>query len=188
MNEQFQAVIRIDKIGKISGNVYETDSKDIYFPLRVESMEAGFAGSVRAEYKKILEDIKNKCCHINYFISSQSNRLVQKIYDSYGDNPCFPWDKYADYGVFKNSENNKWYALIMTIDFIKIDKKYTGTIEVVNLKLSQDKIPILASRAGFYPAYHMNKKNWITIVLNDTITYNELFELLDESYAFTLKK
>ena len=34
----------------------------------------------------------------------------------------------------------------------------------------------------------MNKKSWITIVLDDTVADDFLFELLDESHAFTLRK
>lgn len=188
MDGNFKAVVKIDVAGNICGDVYDTDSDDIYFPLRVESMEAGFVGAVRFEYEKILQDIKEHCCRINYFIYPQANRLAQKIYEKYGDVPCFPWDKFAGYGVFKNPENNKWYALVMNIDFAKLDQNCCGETEAVNLKVNADKIPDLITHKGFYSAYHMNKKNWITIVLDDSITDDVLFELLDESHAFTLFK
>ena len=185
MNGDFKAVVTIDKKGKISGEVYETDSDDIYFPLRVESMVAGFVGQVREEYEHILSDIKAHCCRTNYFIYPQANRLTQEIYTRYGDNPTFPWDKFDGYGVFKNPDSDKWYALIMNIDKSKLDKKLSGEIEAVNIKLDEDKIPQLLKKRGFYPAYHMNKKNWITIVLDDSVTDEVLFGLVDESHAFT---
>lgn len=37
------------------------------------------------------------------------------------------------------------------------------------------------------PAYHMNKKNWISILLNDTVQDKVPFDLLDESHNFTIK-
>lgn len=188
MNGDFRAVIKISESGIVSGNVYETDSDDIYVPLRVESMAAGFAGEVRGEYEKILQDIMEKCCRIKYFVFPQANRLCEKIREKYGDNPCFPWEKFNGHGVFKNPQNNKWYALIMCIDAAKIDKNLCGKIEVVNIKLSEDKIPHLHTEKGFYPAYHMNKKSWITIVLNDTVVDDMLFKLLDESHGFTVGK
>ena len=188
MNGDFRAVVRVDAKGKVSGNVYETDSDDIYFPLRVESMAAGFAGEVRAEYEKILQNIKADCCHINYFAGPQANRLTLKIYEKYGDNPSFPWEKFDDYGVFKNPDNNKWYALIMNLDLTKLDKKRSGKAEIVNIKLNEDKISALIGQKGFYPAYHMNKKSWITIVLDDSVSDETLFALLEESHAFTLGK
>lgn len=187
MNDDFKAVVNIDAEGQIIGKVFETATDDEFLPLRIENME-GFAGEVRAEYQKILGDIKDKCCSINYFVHPQSNRLTQKILEKYGDSPCFPWDTFSGYGVFKNPDSDKWYALVMNMDFSKLDKKLSGEVEVVNIKLSEDKISVLHKKKGFYPAYHMNKKSWITIVLNDTVTDDELFDLLAESHSFSLGK
>ena len=50
-----------------------------------------------------------------------------------------------------------------------------------------DKIKELHKEKGFYPAYHMNKKNWISILLNDTVPDKALLDLLDESHGFTIK-
>ena len=188
MNDTFEAVIKVDEKGRFSGEVYETDSGEIYIPLRVESMASGFVGEVRKSYELILENIKLNCCNENYFCYEQANRLTSEIYEKYGDKPCFPWDKFEGYGVFKNQENNKWYALVMTLDFGKLDEEQNGEIEVVNLKLNKDKIAKLIGEKGFYPAYHMNKKNWITVTLNDFVADELLFELLDESHSFTLGK
>ena len=37
---------------------------------------------------------------------------------------------------------------------------------------------------GIYEAYHMNKKNWISILLNDSLDDELLFKLLDNSYRY----
>lgn len=186
MDGDFKAVVNVTSKGNVSGTVIEIATEDEFLPLRVENME-GFAGKVRTEYQKILKDIKANCCRINYFASPQANRLTQIIYDNYGDNPVFPWDN-DDAGVFKNPDNGKWYALIMSIDRSKLNKKLSGEVEVVNIKLDEAKIPELHKQDGFYPAYHMNKKNWLTITLDDTVSDKVLLELINESHAFTLGK
>jgi len=186
MNGDFEAAVTIDDKGHISGTVYEVATGDEFLPLRVENME-GFAGEVRAEYKQILEDIKADCCRINYFMQPQANRLTEMIYKTYGDIPSFPWE-FDGYGVFRNPNNEKWYALVMNIDKSKLDKKLSGEVEVVNLKLNEENIRHLLQQKGFYPAYHMNKKSWITILLDDSIKDDVLFALLDESHAFTTAK
>ena len=186
MNGEFKAVITVNGAGHISGNVFETATQDIFLPLRVESMD-GFAGEVRNAYMEILKDIKEKCCHENVFISSQANRFAEAIYKKYGDKPVFPWDDFSG-GVFKNPDNGKWYAIVMDINAQKVDKKLTGDVEVVNIKLDPEKIQDLHKEKGFYPAYHMNKKNWISILLNDTVPDLVLLGLLDESHAFTQSK
>lgn len=186
MNGDFKAVVNVTPTGVVSGTVFEVATEDEFLPLRVENME-GFAGEVRAEYQKILENIKADCCRINYFAHPQANRLTQAIYNAYGDEPIFPWDN-DDAGVFKNPNNGKWYALIMNIDRSKLDKKLSGAVEVVNIKLDEAKIPELHKQNGFYPAYHMNKKNWLTITLDDTVPDDILLALVDESHTFTLGK
>ena len=188
MNGEFKAIVIIDKQGQVFGEVYETDSEESYLPLRVDSMAVGYVGQVRSEYKKILENIKVHCAVENYFMGEQANRLVLHIMDKYRDSPVFPWEKFNRYGVFKNLDNGKWYALIMTIDWSILNKKFSGEVEVVNFKLNEEKIPSLVTQKGFYPAYHMNKKNWITIVLDETVCDGVLFDLLEESHAFTLDK
>lgn len=187
MNWDFRAVITIDSAGRVLGTVYEIATQDEYLPLRVESMD-GFAAEVRNAYTKILKDIKKKCCHENVFIFPQTNRLADEIYKKYGDKPEFPWPKYPTFGVFKNPNNGKWYALVMALNLQKVDKKLAGEVEVMNIKLDPEKIKELHKEKGFYPAYHMNKKNWISILLNDTVPDKVLLALLDESHRFTIKK
>ena len=186
MDGDFKAVITVDGIGHISGTIYDIATDDEYLPLRVDDV-GGFALKVRNAYIDTLKDIKEKCCHENVFISRQANRLAQKIYEKYEDSPVFPWDDFSG-GVFKNPNNGKWYAIVMAINIQKVDKKLAGDVEVVNIKLDPQKIKELHKEQGFYPAYHMNKKNWISILLNDTVPDDFLFELLDESHTFTLSK
>ena len=186
MNDDFKAIITIDNAGHVSGNVYEIATEDEYLPLRVESMD-GFAAEVRNTYMDILKDINEKCCHENVFISDQANRLANEIYKKYGDKAVFPWDDFSG-GVFKNPKNGKWYAIVMNINVQKVDKNLTGEVEVINIKLDPNKIKELYKEKGFYPAYHMNKKNWISILLNDIVPDDFLFELLDKSHTFTLSK
>jgi predicted DNA-binding protein (MmcQ/YjbR family) len=61
-------------------------------------------------------------------------------------------------------------------------------VEVINLKLDKEKIPELIKRHGFYPAYHMNKKYWISIVLDNIISDKELLTLVEESYNYAVGK
>ena len=53
---------------------------------------------------------------------------------------------------------------------------------IINVKLDENKIPVLLKKKGFYKAYHMNKISWISIILNDTLKDKDIIPLLDESY------
>jgi len=188
MNDSFKAIVTIDQTGLVNGVVYDVDSDDVYMPLRVEEMAVGFAGLVRSAYEAVLEDIKTHCFVACQFVGAQANRIAELIKQHYGDEPDFPWEKSEDYGVFRNPINEKWYALIMNIDKSKIDKKLSGAVDVVNIKLDENEIRLLLKEKGFYPAYHMNKKSWITLILDETLNDDTVMELIDKSHAFTIGK
>ena len=38
---------------------------------------------------------------------------------------------------------------------------------------------------GIYPAYHMNHKTWISVVLDETLPDEKILELIDTSYQLT---
>ena len=42
-------------------------------------------------------------------------------------------------------------------------------VEVMNLKADPDLIPRLVQADGICPAWHMNKKHWISVLLDDTL-------------------
>lgn len=73
----------------------------------------------------------------------------------------------------------------MDIDYSKIDKNKNGLIYILNIK--SNNVDELISNNGFYPSYHMNKKNWITIVLDNNIDVNYIKSLIDISYELVKK-
>ena len=40
---------------------------------------------------------------------------------------------------------------------------------------------------GIYDAYHMNKKSWVSIILNDTVSDELIIKLIDNSYSLLNK-
>lgn len=185
-NNEFKVIIEISKDGKIISKVFDIENNDEFLPLNVELQQGAFIGEVREEYTEILTEIRDKCFSKNYFVSPQANRITDLIIKKYGDNPNFMWEKFSDYGVFKNSDNNKWYGIIMNISYSKLGLDNNNFVEVINLKLDKDKIPKLLRKDGFYPAWHMNKKYWITITLDETLSDGEILNFVEESYSYTV--
>ena len=52
----------------------------------------------------------------------------------------------------------------------------------MNLKVDQDKIDALLKKPGLYPAFHMNKKCWVSVILDDTLSDTMLQAMVSESY------
>lgn len=179
LNDTFKVVITIDN--KLTGKVIDLDFNEEYNNFRFENT-GEFNSKIKNEYIDILNDIKNKCYIEKYFISNQANRITKLIYERYSDNPLFLWND--DNGVFKNPRNDKWYGIIMHINKNKIDNE-DQDVNILNVKLDKDEIVDLLKEKGFYTAYHMNKKYWITIVLDDTITDELIMDLIAKSHEYT---
>lgn len=183
--DNFRVNIVIDEQGMVHGKIYDLNVEDEYINFRIESQVGEFVNSVREEYKNILKDIRKHCFEKLYFITEQANRITRKIIEKYNNEPEFVWDKFPGYGIFRNANNEKWYGLIMNIDRSKIDKDSLGEIEVINVKLDDEEIPNLLKQQGFYPSYHMNKKNWVTITLDDTLSDEEIMKYVCISHKYT---
>ncbi len=184
-NNGFKAILEISKSGKISGTVFDIENNDEFLPLKIESQQGAFVGKIREEYQKILIDIRDKCFSERYFIFPQTNRITNLIISKYGDSPNFMWEQFPDCGVFKNKTNNKWYGIIMNINYSKIGENNDKPVEIINIKLDKNEIQELLTKNGFYPAWHMNKKSWITITLDEKLSDNEIMQLIEESYSYT---
>ena len=178
LDDSFKAVITISDT--LKGKVIDLETNEEYINIRTKMM-GSFVNKVREEYEKILLDIKKNCFNETPFISDQSNRVTKYIKDKYNDDPEFLWEKYPNFGIFRNKNNNKWYAALMNIDYSKFSDR-SGEVEIINIKIDKNKLNDLLKIPGIYEAYHMNKKSWITIVLDDTLDDKEVFKLLDESY------
>ncbi|MBQ8131525.1 MAG: MmcQ/YjbR family DNA-binding protein [Bacilli bacterium] len=179
----FKAQITV-KNDIIEGKVLDMDLDEEYTNFRIENNVGSFANQVREEYQEILLDIREKCFSKKRFISNQANRIADKLKEKYNDEPYFEWKDTPDFGVYKNKNTKKWYGLIMNIAREKI-KDGEGKVDVLNIKIDDKKIPELLKKKGFYPAYHMNKKYWITITLDETVEDKDIMSLIEESYGYS---
>lgn len=191
MNGDFQAIIQIDEDGQVIGSVIDTMNNEEYLQLRVKNLKSEYVKSVRNAYEELLQDIVDKCCKEVLFVCEQANRITNKIIEKYNISPDFPWEKkeYQTYGIFRHIDTRKWFALIMDIKWKSLLKnKDERLVDVMNLKINVDDGDKLRAKKGIYPAYHMNKKHWITIVLDDSLTDDDVIALIQDSYNLTGKK
>lgn len=99
----------------------------------------------------------------------------------------YPWADSPEYTVFRHADNHKWFALIMTVQYATIKVNQTGTVDILNLKSDPDLIDDLIKTPGILPAYHMNKRHWVTVLLDGTCLADRVKTLVDLSYQLTAK-
>ena len=115
-------------------------------------------------------------------------QLEEFIVKTYGVEPDYPWMKYPSFAVFRHADNNKWFAVIMTINRSALNLDGDGLVDVVNLKCDPNFAPLLWEEAGIFPAYHMNKSHWITVALDGSVEQDNLKFFLEMSAKLTGKK
>ena len=85
----------------------------------------------------------------------------------YGTLPDHPFEGDFETAVLRHGENRKWYAIVMRVSRRKCGFESDETIDVVNLKLPTELFGSFGASDGVYPAYHMNKLHWISVLLSD---------------------
>lgn len=182
MDGDFKAVIEISDV--LKGKVIDNNSNEEYMPLRIESFDGEYVCKVREAYKSILKRIADICCTDVFFASDQANRIANLIYERYGVKPDFPWKD--DNGVFRHLDNNKWFSLIMYVSLDALLKNGDShMLNIMNVKIDISKRDELYEIKGIYPAFHMNHKTWISVVLDDTICDYKIIELIQSSFDLT---
>ncbi|MCR5323680.1 MAG: MmcQ/YjbR family DNA-binding protein [Lachnospiraceae bacterium] len=112
--------------------------------------------------------------------------ILEYIGKKYKATPEYPWQRYPDYAVFRHTDNNKWFALIMEVEGSKLGLDTTEFIPVINLKVDDLILrDILIQQDGIIPAYHMNKQQWVTVLLNGKVPEKQVYDLIDASFVAT---
>ena len=172
--------------GDLSFHVYDQETGDLYPQVHMESMRGTFVGSVREACLEELFDIRKACFEVQEFLCPQTKRIMALVQEKYGNQLEYLWEKSPDTAVLRHEDNQKWYAILMRIPWDRLDKGRDGLVEAVNLK--HDQVADLLSQNGIYPAFHMNKRYWISLPLDDTLTDEKVLELFDRSWFLTSKK
>ena len=147
------------------------------------------------EQKYTLEDVINVLTDSGVktgFDKEAIVRIIQEgIYDqpivvAEGKKPTNGTDGYYEYRFERNLDTKPKVNPDGSVSYaIKLFERDSKVLE--DLKLNKEKIPELIKKNGFYPAYHMNKKYWITLSLNEVIKDEDIMKYLDESYQYTIK-
>ena len=170
----------------VSFQVFDQETGDLYPQVHMESMHGSFVASVREACLEILYQIRKACFEVQDFICPQTKRIMIQVQEKYGNQLEYLWEKSPDTAVLRHEGNQKWYAVLMRIPWDKLEKGREGLVEAVNIK--HDQVAHLLSKKGIYPAFHMNKRYWISVAFDDTLSDEIVLELIEKSWNLTSKK
>ena len=153
--------------------VYDLEFDEIYSLYSVDSAIGETVQNIREHVEKLLSSILG--------LADESGKISSEIIDycnnKYGEN--------HPYILAFINEKNKWYALFLEVEYNKLNKNtnITTKVKILNLKYPTDNISDIIDNQNIFPAYHMNKKHWISIVLDKNIKLETIKELIDISYS-----
>ena len=185
LENDFQLIVSIED-REISFQVYDRETGDLYPQVHMDSMRGSFVRAVREACLEVLLQIRKSCFDVQDFICPQTKRIMAIVQEKYGNQLEYLWEKSPDTAILRHDSNQKWYAVLMKISWEKLDKGREGLVEVINVK--HDQVVSLIQEKGIYPAFHMNKRYWISVPLDDTFTDEKVLELFEISWDLTRKK
>ncbi|MCI9418935.1 MAG: MmcQ protein [Eubacterium sp.] len=113
-------------------------------------------------------------------------KISDFIKKKYKVSPEYPWQKYDSNAVFRHSDNNKWFALVMCVQRCKLGLSGEDHVDVINLKVDDIFFrDTIIQEDGIMPAYHMNKQHWISVLLDGTVAKDRIFDLIHMSFLAT---
>lgn len=179
--ENFNVIVKIGK-DSFEANVIELPFNEEYILFNVLDSKGNFVSKIRTKVNELIEDIVNSC-----FTSLDYRKLLlDYVKEKYGTIPEEPWED-NNHATIKTSNSKKWYGIFMSIPYKTLGLEKSGKIDVLNVKLNPDLIESLIDKKHFFPAYHMNKKYWITILLDSDTDLNLVKSLIDESFKLVEK-
>ncbi len=182
-NDAFNAVISLSLSDQtLTVQLFDSATGEKYVLFDMPSHGA-FVASLREEVQKIIDDIKAKCFETN----DLKDDYIAWIKSKFGAEPDYPWPDDAPYSFVFRCPNEKWFALVMRIKYRQLGLNGDEAVWVVNMKAGQDDIPNLIDRKSIFPAWHMNKKHWITILLTAVTDFEKLCELTEKSYELVTR-
>lgn len=186
MNNEFEIVVEYKE--EILGKIIDLSFNEEYTNYRLNTL-GDYALEIKNEFINLLCDIRDKCADQRLFIYNQPNIINDYIYKTYHVEPAFLFVKDPHLAIYRNNKD-KWFAVIMHLPFNTVDKtsKRLDTVEVMNIKVKPETLEDLIKINGIYEAYHMNKKHWVSVILDESIDHKYIFNMIDTSYNLVNKK
>ena len=165
-------------------HLFDSATGERYALFDMPNAHGAFIAALREEVQQIIDNIKSKCFETN----DLKDDYIAWLKNQFGVEPDYPWPDDAPYSFVFRCPNEKWFALVMRIKYRQLGLNGDEEVWVVNIKAEQDTIPTLIDQKSIFPAWHMNKKHWITVVLTATTDFEKLCELTQKSYELVERK
>ena len=120
------------------------------------------------------------------FKSDEAKKVIEHIRKKYGDELEFLWEKFPENAICRRKDTKKWYVAFIRLPKNKLSLNGTEKVDILDVR--SDEVEKLIDNKTILPAYHMNKKNWVTILLDGNGDLKTVYDLVDKSCLLAKKK
>jgi hypothetical protein len=183
----FSMVVAITRNGLIKTTVIDMETNEPYTLHLADGALGSFVTGVKMEYEQVLTDIAEKCFEPDIFKNTQTKTVIAYVYETYGDSLEFLWPKFPDNAVWRRKDTQKWYGAILTVSRRKLGLPSYEVAEIIDLRIRPDLMDSTVDNIKYFPGWHMNKRNWYTIILDGSVPTEEICRRIDGSYHLATK-
>lgn len=115
--------------------------------------------------------------------------LFSYVKKKYKADPEYLWSRFPEYAILRHSDNKKWFGLVMNVRKEKLGLDGEDMVDILNVKLSDPLlVDMLIQQPGYMRGYHISRGNWVSILLDGSVPFEEICTWLNESYMTTASR
>lgn len=183
----FKLYVFVLKNNYVETELVDLETNEPYVLYKANTLGA-FVSKIRAEIEELLRQIAEKCFDSCLFKSEQTLQIIDYVQRTYGNELEFLWSNSPGNAVWRRKDSKKWYGIIMTVAAGKIGLSLKKSVEILDLRLKAEQMPLTIDNQCYFPGWHMNKKTWYTMVLNNSVATEEIRRRIDISYELAKGK
>jgi predicted DNA-binding protein (MmcQ/YjbR family) len=116
-------------------------------------------------------------------------QLFDYIKKKYKADPEYPWKRSPDCVMFRHTDNEKCFGLVMNIKRRELGMDGDDIVDILNVRFSDPLlVDMLTQQPGYFRGYHTGRGNWGSILLDGSVPFDDICRWLEESYLATASK
>ena len=116
-------------------------------------------------------------------------RLDLYVKEKYGIEPEQLPFSHEDYAIYRHTGEGKWFAVFIIKPRHEFGLDGEGIAEVISVKIRDPLlVDLLTQQPGYLRGYPSRGWNWLSVLLDGTVPFEDICRWLDESYTVTAGK
>lgn len=178
LSSSFTLRLFVRKDKRVFSEVYDEDG-ETFLPYSIAGYSGTLLSRIQEEIDQIVSSLRN--IHSN---SSLEKEILAYVREKYSTNAESLFGD--DTLVLRRNDTRKWYGIIMSVRKSKITGDSQSIVRIVNMRVKREDVKDLVDMSRIFPAWHMCKRTWCTVILDGSLSQKEILSMLDTSYTLAL--